>query len=115
MYAMIGRHELALPLYQKIIQMAPDFYDAWNNMAGIYGGAADYANAHACYLKAHELAPDRPQPLYGLALTSRDLKKYDECLQWCVALEKMTQSTEKTASIRAAVQRAQKLDKRNML
>lgn len=85
-----GMNVRALPIFEKIIAIAPDFYDAWNNMGAIYGGQGDYRKAHDCYIKAHELAPTRPAPLFGLALTSRDLKCYDECIKWCDAYDRIS-------------------------
>lgn len=78
-----GMNTRALRLFEQIIAIAPDFYDAWNNMGSIYGGQGNYQKAHDCYAKAHELAPLRSAPLFGLALTARDLNRYEECLKWC--------------------------------
>lgn len=85
----LGMYDKALAAFKRIIEIAPDFYDAWNNMGGIYGGQGDYQRAYDCYLKAHELSPDRPAPLFGLALTSRDLNKAEECLKWCDKYDKI--------------------------
>ena len=79
----IGQQDAALSVYKEIIEMAPDFYDAWNNMAAVYGGQRQYQKANECYAKAHELSPERPMPIYGLALTTKDLERYEECLKWC--------------------------------
>ena len=83
MMCQIGMGDKAMPIFQKIIEIAPDFYDAWNNMGGVYGGQGQYQKAYDCYLKAHEISPDRPAPVFGLGLTTRDLKRYEECLKWC--------------------------------
>ena len=79
----IGQGEKAIPLYLKALEIALDFYDAWNNLGGIYGGQGDYQKAYNHYLKAHELIPQEPNPVFGLMLTSRDLKPYEECIKWC--------------------------------
>lgn len=79
----IGQREKALEVLEKAAQIAPDFYDAWNNMGAIYGGAGNYQKAYDCYLKAHNIKVKRDKPVYGLALTSRDLGKYEECILWC--------------------------------
>lgn len=79
----MGANDKALDLYKKALEIAPDFYDAYNNMAGIYGGQGRYQEAHACFMKAHQLNPVRPNPIYGLALCSRDLNRPEECIKWC--------------------------------
>ena len=58
----------AIPLYEEAVKIAPDFYDAWNNMAALYGDSRNFEKAYECYIKAHECAPNKPQPLFGLAL-----------------------------------------------
>lgn len=73
----------AIPLYEEAVKIAPDFYDAWNNMAALYGDSRNFEKAYECYIKAHECAPNKHQPLFGLALVTRDLKRYDECIKWC--------------------------------
>ena len=79
----IGADDKALELYKKALTIAPDFYDAYNNMAGIYGSQGRYQEAYAHFLKAHEINPVRPNPIYGLALCCRDLGRTEECLKWC--------------------------------
>ena len=85
----IGASDKALPVFEEILAIAPDFYDAWNNIAAIYGGKGKYQKANEYYMKAHEISPDRPAPLYGLALTTKDLGRYEECLKWCDEYDKL--------------------------
>jgi tetratricopeptide (TPR) repeat protein len=68
---------------KKALEIAPDFYDAWNNLGGIYGGQGKYQTAYEHYMKAHECNPQKPNPVFGLMLTSKDLGKFDECIEWC--------------------------------
>ena len=89
MYCQAGMGSAALTMFEQIIDIAPDFYDAWNNMGSIYGSQSEYQRAYDCYAKAHEISPKKPAPLVGLALTSRDLKQYEECLKWCDEYDKM--------------------------
>ena len=83
MLMQFGANDKALELYKKALEIAPDFYDAYNNMAGIYGGMGRYQDAYDCYFKAHELNKVRPNPVYGLALCCRDLNRPEECIKWC--------------------------------
>jgi Tfp pilus assembly protein PilF len=57
---------------KKALEIAPDFYDAWNNLGGIYGGQGKYQTAYEHYMKAHECNPQKPNPVFGLMLTSQD-------------------------------------------
>lgn len=79
----IGQGVKAIPLYKKALEIAPDFYDAWNNLGGIYGERGEYQTAYDHYIKAHEYKPQKPNPVYGLMLTSRDLGLHEECIKWC--------------------------------
>ncbi len=79
----IGEDDKALELYEEAVKIAPDFYDALNNMGTIYGKRGEYQKAYEYYLKAHQLNENRPRPVYGLALSSRDLNRLEESLEWC--------------------------------
>lgn len=79
----MGEGSKAIPIYEEALKIAPDFYDAYNNLGGIYGQMGNYQKAYDCYKKARELNQKKPNPVFGLMLTSRDLGKYDECLEWC--------------------------------
>ena len=105
MMIQFGEIAQAKSIYSEIFEIAPDFYDAWNNLAAIYGQEGNYAKAKTCYAKAHEIRPERPAPVYGLALVNRDLKNYKESLRWCEEYEKLS-SDGKCRSVRAEVQAA---------
>ncbi len=79
----MGETHETIALFKRIIAMAPDYYDAWNNMAALYGGQGHYEEAREYYAKAHALAPERSAPILGLAFASKDLKEYQESLKWC--------------------------------
>lgn len=36
-----NQDEKAISLYEKALAIAPNFYDAWNNLAGVYGSQGD--------------------------------------------------------------------------
>ena len=90
----LKQFERAIDEYKKIISTDPDFYDAWNNSAVCYGSLGNYQKAYECYSKAHELLPEKPAPIFGLALASKDLEKYAECIKWCDQFRKLTGSNE---------------------
>ncbi len=84
-----GAAAKALEVMEEIVKIAPDFYDAWCNMGTIHGQYGSYQKARDCYLKAHDLKPEKLQPVFGLALSSRDLKMYEECIRWCDLYDKL--------------------------
>lgn len=83
------QYDEAIPLYEKILGMAPDYYDALNNMSVIYGTRGDYQRSYDYSLKAHQINPERPSPIRSLMFACRDLKKYEECLCWCDKYKKV--------------------------
>lgn len=85
-----GEVRLALMLLEKAGKIAPDFYDAWNNMGAMFGQLGNYQEAYDSYLKAHEIKPEKNQPILGLVLSSCDLKFYEECLRWCDEYDKIS-------------------------
>jgi len=89
MMTQMGQSIGAFAYFEKALAIAPDFYDVWNNLAGIYGQKKNFQKAYDCYKKARELNKDKPNPVYGLMLTSRDLGKYEECLSWCDVYKSM--------------------------
>lgn len=82
-YIMAQQSKKALSIFKTVVKVAPDYYEAWNNMAAIYACDGCYSEAYNCYQKAHDIDKKKIPPLLGLALTSRDLGRYQECLKWC--------------------------------
>ena len=85
-----GNIDQAEAYFDKAIELAPDFFDPWNNKGLIYGQKQMYKEAYDCYKNAHLIRQDKIQPIYGLALSSKDLKKYDECLEWCIKFRELS-------------------------
>ena len=75
--------ENAIQTQKKAVEIAPDFAEAWQNLASFYGSISNYENALICYEKAYKLAPDKKGIVFGLAIAHRDLNHYEECLKWC--------------------------------
>lgn len=90
-----GQNEKAVYLFKKALNLAPDYYEAWNNCAAVYGFVGDYRNAHECYSMARKVNSDKLNPLFGLILSSRDMGLYHESLQWCYEYLKKATEEEK--------------------
>ena len=54
----LNRDEEALACYEKALSINPDYTFALSNMADLYWGRKDYANAEQLYCKAYQLDPD---------------------------------------------------------
>ena len=86
----LHKYKEVIPLYEDIVNIAPDFYEAWNNMGSAYGHLSQYGKAREMFTKAHELQPEKIAPVFGLALTNKDLGYYEESLRWCDIYDKMS-------------------------
>ena len=86
----LQEYQKVIPLYEEIIRIAPDFYEAWNNMGSAYGHMRNYAKSREMFTKAHELKPEKIAPVFGLALTNKDLGCYEKSLEWCDLYDEMS-------------------------
>jgi tetratricopeptide (TPR) repeat protein len=59
--------------YNNAIQFKADYSEAYNNQAEAYFVLRQYARALASFQKAHELDPDNPMIVGGLAITQYEL------------------------------------------
>ncbi len=57
-----GRYEEAVQNYQRAIALDPKSWDAWRNLAGVYGAMNQPAQAIASYQKAIEVNPEHYAP-----------------------------------------------------
>jgi len=78
-----GNQEKAFLILKKMIEIAPDFYDAWNNIAVVYGLRGEPQKAIECYQKAHSIKPERPAPVKGLAIAFNAMADKEKALEWC--------------------------------
>jgi len=68
----------AANIHQQIIELAPDFYEAYIDLAAIRGLNDDYEGAEELCRKAIEIKPDYANAHYYLGMASRGLKNYYE-------------------------------------
>ena len=67
----------------KAVTKAPDFKDAWNNLGAVYGMQNMHEEAFNAYKKAYDADNNYPNAVYGIAVSLKNLGKYQECLEWC--------------------------------
>lgn len=66
-----GHLDAALPVFLKISERWPDFFEAWTGQAAIYFVQGRLPESIQAYEKALELQPDHPQALDGLIESRR--------------------------------------------
>lgn len=71
----------AARLLLKAVEIEPTFADAWDNLAAAYGQMGDHRKAYESYKKAYELLK-KPNPLYGMAVASKNMKAYPAAMQY---------------------------------
>lgn len=81
-FAKLIEYDKAIEAYEQALRIAPDFVNAWNNMAAFYGLTGKYERARAAYKKAYEPGHSA-NALYGLALANRDCGNKEEALRCC--------------------------------
>ncbi len=63
-------------LWKSTVQESPDSVVGWNNLGRAYARRSKIEEAEKAFLKAHELAPNRPDILTNLGLMMVDKKDY---------------------------------------
>ncbi len=74
---------MAIQESKKAIAIAPDFKDAWSNMASYYGSIDKHQEAYNCYKTAYELDNHYKNAIYGLIVSCKYLGRYEEALKYC--------------------------------
>ena len=74
--------EGAVAHFERAVEMAPQFSEAWNHLGTIAYQARDYTRAETCFRKALDADPNSFQPLVNLGGVSINLGKFEEALQY---------------------------------
>ena len=64
-----GKNDIALELYNQVVEIDPNHSSALNNLGVIYENLGENQKAKDCYEKAIELKPDYAEALTNLAGT----------------------------------------------
>ncbi len=73
-----GKHDEAETCYMQLTRLAPDFFNAWNNLGLIYRETGRLMQAEKALRKALALAPEHPPCLNNLAVVLEGLRRLDE-------------------------------------
>jgi tetratricopeptide (TPR) repeat protein len=74
--------EGAVAHFERAVELAPQFSEAWNHLGTIAYQARDYTRAETCFRKALDADPNSFQPLVNLGGVSINLGKFEEALQY---------------------------------
>jgi tetratricopeptide (TPR) repeat protein len=74
--------EGAVAHFERAVEMAPQFSEAWNHLGTIAYQARDYTRAETCFRKALDADPNSFQPLVNLGGVSINLGKFEEAVQY---------------------------------
>jgi len=77
-YQNLGRSDLAIKDYQRVISMDPNHPQSYGNRGNVYDANGEYEKAVADYTKAIELKPDYADAYFNRASTYMNLKKYND-------------------------------------
>ena len=70
----------AMALYQRAVQIKPDFVDALNNLGNILVAKGKHEEAYEIFTKAIEYQPDLAKPYNNRGNVNRLMQRYDEAL-----------------------------------
>ncbi len=78
-----GQHEAAIAFFKKALSIAPDFKDAWVNLASTYGMMNNDLEANKAFKAAYALDDHYRQAIHGLIISSKNLGQFEEALKYC--------------------------------
>lgn len=77
-YQNLGRSDLALKDYQRVISMDPNHPQSYGNRGNVYDANGEYQKAVSDYTRAIELKPDYADAYFNRASTYMKMRKYDD-------------------------------------
>lgn len=100
------RHK-AIDYFKKALELAPDFKDAWVNMAVAYGQLGEHKNANEAFLKAYELDNRYEKAIRGLVVSYKELKQYDKANEFCDMYAQLTGGSQDSKNLRKMIKEKQ--------
>ena len=90
----MGENQKAIEEFKKALTLAPDFKDAWVNMAAIYGSMNNHMEANKAYKTAYAIDKKYKNALFGLIISCKNLGQFEEALKYCDEFEAVVGKTE---------------------
>ena len=79
----MGLEKDAIEYFQNAISIAPDYKEAWNNLAACYGQINNHLEANKAYRIAYSLDNNYEKALWGLIISCKNLGQFDEAMKYC--------------------------------
>lgn len=89
-------------LLKKAVEIEPSFADAWNNLGSCYGQMGNHQKAYDAYEKSFNLSI-KPNPLFGLAVAAKNLKRYNVSEDFIRAYEMTFGSDNRINALKAEI------------
>ncbi len=83
----MGEGSKAIEEFRKALTIAPDFKDAWVNMAAVYGSMNNHLEANKAYKAAYAIDKKYTNALFGLIISCKNLGQFEEALKYCDEFE----------------------------
>lgn len=103
----MGRHEQAIGFFKEAATIAPDFKDAWVNMASIYGMMNNHLEANKAFLVAYNIDNYYEQAIRGLIASYKNIGHFDEAMKYCDIFERNLHNKAEADVLRQTVREAQ--------
>ena len=81
-YSRAERYGLAHTVFQRLCTLAPNRYEAWNNVGMCQTAMSDHLAARKSFFKANDLTPNKPEVLANIALTYLDEGDFEKAEMW---------------------------------
>ncbi|MFO1077043.1 MAG: tetratricopeptide repeat protein [Planctomycetota bacterium] len=123
----VGRRTEAIAELRRTVEIEPREWKAWYMLGNEETRARHFEAALAAHERCLALAPDYRDNLYGMALATMELRRFEDCLSWCRRVQALEpawphswplcgdalQQLGRTADARAAFEQALRLDPSN--
>lgn len=112
-YLQAGHFKQAAVFLQKAVEIEPTFAEAWNNLAACYGQLGNHQLAYDCYKKSFDLL-NKPKPLFGMAVSTKNLGKYSEAMQYVKLYEEKYGLDNQMRSVRTEIMEKLNAEKKSI-
>ena len=85
----IQEYDKAIETYKEALKIAPDYYEAQNNLGTTYGMSGQDQKAYETFLAVHKANPRYANALQGLIVAETNLGMREEALAHCDELDQL--------------------------
>ena len=79
----MGHGDKAADSFKRALSIAPDFKEAWVNLAATYGGMNDHMEANKAYKTAYAIDKNYRNAIFGIIISCKNLGQFEEALAYC--------------------------------